>query len=871
MNKLLCITLILHATLMAKTEAETIISKPKTLYVSFEYKDTPLATIISDLATKKNINIVIPMQGPDALVTQVNYKIEQKIPLEDAWNIVIALLNLAGYSLVPHADLSYIIKNDPANSTREAFPLYINTPLDTLSKSDMKIRYILYIKHLQVPASGGGQEQTDPLTLIFKDLLSSDGVYYFEPQLNALIITDKSRIIRSTIELINALDEYPIKPHFDTIQIKNASADYIKNIVSSLIGVPIPDKNQPQTPTNTALLGSGGFFSKSTKIILSSQTNSLFLMGKKDAIERLKKFITDYLDKSPDSGDSILHVYQLQYLNAVEFAQILQSVLSASANSSASGSDSYGSGTGQSSSSSTGGAQRFFKGVIIKAEDEASTQSSSGDAKDLQSSTIQSGNRLFIAATNNDFQEIKKFIAELDIPQQQVFIHTLVVDMSLTGARELATQLRTGSLFNNISLFPDPSTTNPFGQAGTGLSSQTSMINGIEEGAAAGTSPTHWNALNSNLLPKQTSVGTSPASQNAASLAADGSFFISLANPKTDGVALLSQMLCKDDSSKILTEPLVVTTNNKPVVFTFGSTRFLNDQTSQDFGVTVQNIAPISATYKFQYSPTISENGSVNLSITVEINDYEGSTDNTQINRALNTVANIKNGDILVLGGMTSTSVTDTVYKVPVIGDIPLLGNLFKSKTRKTIKSSLMIFIRIEIIHPKDTLSSENMNETTRKKYNDAIAMYDNNAAFIGSRDPITHWFFGQAVMEPQEKKIFSRFSGDLIQFPENEQPKYAKESDKQQEAISAHSVPTTEEKNKELEVPQKQAHVEQKPQRDGSRTVAKVEESTQQRPHAKKRLTAYVADTERTNPKSARELLATAPDLERTLRKTKG
>ncbi len=113
--------------------------KQKELYVAFEYKDTPLATIISDLASKKGINLIIPLQGPDALITQVNYKIEHKIHIEEAWNIIITLLNLAGYSLVPHKDLSYIIKNDPANSTRESFPLYINTPLETLRCREKKL------------------------------------------------------------------------------------------------------------------------------------------------------------------------------------------------------------------------------------------------------------------------------------------------------------------------------------------------------------------------------------------------------------------------------------------------------------------------------------------------------------------------------------------------------------------------------------------------------------------------------------------------------------------------------------------------------------------------------------------------------------
>ena len=827
-------------------------SKIKTTYVSFNYKDTPLAAIVNELATKKNINVIFPPQGPNALVTQITYSLDQKISLEDAWNMAITFLNLSGFTLIPHKELYYIIKNDPQNSSREAFPLYVNVPLDMIANSDTKIRYVLYINYLQVPAAQSGAEQNDPLVMMLRDILSPDGSYYFEPQLNALVLTERARIVKSAIELIKALDEQPLSPHCEVVQIKYTSADYIKSMLTSLIGAPIPDKNNPQQAlAQAALLGSGGYFHKSTKIITNPKTNSLFLIGKPEAIQKTKQFIGDYLDKKQDTGDSVLHVYQLQYLNATEFAPILQSVLTPTKDDSASGAGDQGSGTGQSTSSFSSSSFRTFQGVIVKAEEDNSGQSNaSGDSTEVQSSTIQSGNRLFIAATNNDYKEIKQFIANLDIPQQQVFIHTLVVDMTLDGARNLERQIRGGVLFDKTG----------GANSGGGINFQSAMMDSVETGVATSTSTSDlkWNSLNSNLLPATGSQLTATANINLANRADAGSFFISMRDNKTDGVSLISSALNKDHSTKILSEPLLITLNNKPVTFSFGQTKYLSGTATGDYGVAVVNQEAVPASYKFTFSPTISANGSVNLGIVIDIDSFTEGSDGSKTTRNVNTVANINDGEILVLGGLTRTSVNDNVYKLPLVGDIPFFGQFFKSKIRSTTKQSLMLFIRVEIIKP----TAEKMNETTRKKYVEAISIYDNNEAFIGLRDPITRWFFGQSSMAPEEKQQFARFKGDFVPFPDELQPTYTNTQPKTPVQEPPALVQKTE------STPNAQTTMPEKTSEETASLMTARTTAPQSLQQAKEKPLVIAATSSEKSVQDIKKLIDDAPHLEETLKK---
>ena len=681
--------------------------KEKTVW--FRYNDAPLATIVNELATHLNINILLP-SGAGALSTKVTFEFSYKISLKKAWQYVVTLLKISGFTIVPHVGFSSIVKND-ANTNKEPLPLFVNTPTVSLPKTDLKIRYLRYLSNIQVP---GGQSSggSNPLETILKDILSADAQLIFEPQLNAMVLTDYSSNIKSVMEIVDELDSSTIVQDMQVLRLEYASASHVKALFDQLIGSPSAGGSpQPQVPNNS------GFFAQTTKIIPINRSNSLVLLGKKDALVRIIKFIKNKIDIPIEEGKSILHIYDLKYLKADTFAETLKAIVQSSGGSGGSGG--YGSGTGQSNNTGSQ-AKLYFEGVIIASETASPGSSSSGGGDGTVQQGAQGGNRLIIAALERDWIRIQKLIKELDQPSIQVAIQGLIVDLSTTKIKELKSQIR-----NHSDLFFKD------------VKAQSANIGSIyQETPAIG--------LQSNLL-NSSSLG-SPAVGNT---------IISVAESGTNGIWLLTQMLQNSTDTKILSQPYLITTNHKQVSFTDSSTRYIKgaiEATATD-STRRENFEAKNASVLLNILPTISENGIINLGVYTKVDQFSASATveaeggNTD-NREIKTNANIGSGDILVIGGLSKTKTIISKTGTPFLEKIPFVKHLFSSKEQTIDKSELMIFLRAEIIYNTPQIS----NDFTRYKTNEALhhlgITNDQNENFSQLKDPITHWFFGEENKE---------------------------------------------------------------------------------------------------------------------------
>ena len=709
----------------------------------FKFKDEPLIDVVNYLASAMNINVVLP-QGQDALTTKITYQFPDKISVDQAHEKLLSILKIAGYLFVPQGEFHYIIKIDK-DLNKQTLPLYINTPPSDLPDVDQMIRYVYYFANIQVPPSAnsgggggfGGSTSGNALQTLLTDTLSKTFAYLVDPNLNCIIMTDYARNLRSIMEIVTEIDSYGFTDSIEIMPLTHTDATTITSLLMTQL-ITNSQANSSggggfgQPVATQAAPSASSYFTPSTKVVAETRSNSLIIMGKKESITRIKEFVKKYIDVPLESGDSILHIYPLQYLNATAFTPILTQIVTAQSGGSSTGAG-FGGSTGQSSGTANPSAgKQYFKNVLIQAEivapvtaaAPASTASSSSTTGTAPQAAQQGGNRLIIAAVREDWVRLKKLISDLDRPQPQVAIEMLIVDFTLQGNQNLGSQVR-----------------NKQGMLPIGVNAQNSTLGPIQFN-----NPTNpaWNGLMSNLLQIPDANGNNLVGGNAP----QGTFVLSLQDNVNTGIAWVMEALLSYSNATILSHPFTVTLNNQPTSFQNGTTLLLPGAATVQKGATYVPIAPVTASLNVNITPMINGDSYINLGLNIVIAQF--ATGNSQINRSIVTNANVKDGQVLVLGGLTQTSTGTTNLATPGLEKIPVIGWLFKQKTKAVVKSNIAVFICPRILQSTngycDSFTAEKFSVAT-----DAVNLDKN---FTALRDPITRWFFGSAHEITNEQKV---------------------------------------------------------------------------------------------------------------------
>lgn len=700
----------MHAELKKSiTLANNVINKSNTKRkkrnadISFVFKDEDLVDIINMLAAKKGVNIVLPT-GANAINAKVNLNINHKLTLDEAWDMLYSLLDIAGYSLIPKQDL-YLVAKNSKNISRESLPIYINTPSNELPDTDERIRYVYYLTNIKA-----SQEFDNQLGALFKELLPEDALYKADKGSNGILLIAKAQDIKGLMRIVEAMDQTGFQERLELIRLRYTTADTLAKLFNENIlktAAPSPrNRFRPAAQKDQAAT----YFSKNVKVIAEPRTNSLVVLGRVQAVERVKDFIFKYIDVQLDSGKSILHLYELQYLDADEFAPVLQNIVDSSRSG---GTDQSRAGGAQA------GTERFFDQVIIQPDTPGQASAEGEEGKYF------GGNKLVIAARNDDWKRIKDLIESLDKPQPQVIIEVLIADLTLDDARRL------GSITRNPLDIPFPGE----------VTAQSAMINQVildsTDPEVIDTLKGVNSDLNSEIFPN---ADPPPDSLALPATLRAGTAVISISDPDGRTWSIL-EVLKLFTHTKILSHPHIIATNNQKATVEVGESRLVEDQAAPSTsGVTVRKKV-LEANTKLFLTPRISAANTVNLQVLIDIDQFQNpQVDNgNRINRDLVTNASIKSGDILALGGLVREQTQDQVVQTPILSKIPILGWLFKRKNKEITQTSLTIFISPTIIQPK---LRGGVGEYT-KAYVDVAKDYSRQGAlFDNLRDPVTRWFF---------------------------------------------------------------------------------------------------------------------------------
>ncbi|MGE0206742.1 MAG: secretin N-terminal domain-containing protein [Candidatus Babeliales bacterium] len=690
--------------------------------IKFEFTDKPLVDIINELAQEKKLNIILPQGDPVEIKTKVTYHLKKPLTLAQAWKEVISLLDLAGYTMQPQGTDMLLIRKVDDNIKKQITSIFIDQPLDKLPDNENFIRAVFYLANINLK----NESSWGDLNPILTDMLSAKANIQVDKKTNALILTDKATNIKSVMKIVLELDKGGPKDSIEVIPLYYTSADDIQKLFDQLLA----PRQQP-VPGAPPVQEQASYFPKNTRIIALPRNNNLVIMGTPYTIDLVRDFIIKYIDRPLESGESILHIYDLQYLDAQQFQPVLQQIVSPGQ-------------TGQSTGQAVAqGPKQYFQGVIIAAEKTSETEQlapstvgtngSTAGAQPQAETAKVGGNRLLIAARKKDWIRIKQLIEDLDKPQPQISLEVLVADITLNSDKLLGSQMRNKQGWNDaISQGVDWQSAQlnqpvlkaaPINPDGTGASDIFTQLPA--------------DALMSNLLQLNDPFGNG---QNLASVMTPGSLVFSLKDSANNGIWSVWQFINNYTTATLIAQPFVVTKNHQQASVTIAQQRFVAGKA--DTSNTAVNVANewITAAFTIDILPHISSSGNVNLQVVVKINQFASSdvTNNTRLTRLVQTNANVGDGQILALGGLTRESTDDAMRETPVLGNFPILGWFFKAKQKIKERNNLIIFIRPVI--DKEIVGGT--SKFTQRKLAYAKDSIDESLCFENLNDPITRWFF---------------------------------------------------------------------------------------------------------------------------------
>ena len=300
-------------------------------------------------------------------------------------------------------------------------------------------------------------------------------------------------------------------------------------------------------------------------------------------------------------------------------------------------------------------------------------------------------NSLIISSDQNNISNIKNLVSKLDIRRAQVLVEAIIVELSETAANTLG-------------------------------------VESVFSGANSEEIPVGMTRLNSSGPDLVSIIGSASDEDNAA---LSSSAVASILNSKglvagigdltsgEDNFAVIINAIREDQNSNILSTPSILAMDNETAKSLVGQE--IPITTGESLGSNNQN--PFRTTSRqevgigIEVTPQINEGDSVLLDIKIEVSGVAGvvssGVDLVTNKRTIETTALVDNNEIIVLGGLIDEDLQENVNKVPVLGSIPILGNLFQSSSESKVKRNLMVFIR-----PRIMTDAESSEIISSEKYN---------------------------------------------------------------------------------------------------------------------------------------------------------
>jgi len=495
----------------------------------------------------------------------------------------------------------------------------------------------------------------------------------------AFILIDKAYNIKTLMQIVVELDKATLPQTLSILKLRRADADQVKMLYDSISNT---DASSPSRLFPTRKQPTSLYFPENTKIFAEPRTNTLILMGTQDAIKKIEDFITKHIDVDIDRPYSPLKVFQLQYADATTVATIMTNVTA------------FGKDTPAGMVGGVRGPDKYLKNMTFTPD--------------------VTTNSIIVGGEFDDYTKAVAIMKQLDEPQPQVAIEVLIVDVSVNDRKQLGTQLR--SKIPGID-----------GLVGPNVKFQTSGFNG-SSGIVDSPSNFGVNRLLGNLISLATGVSV-------------GTTVITLGND-ANGVWGIFNALETVTNAQVVSNPFLTATNNTLASVELGENRRIQTSVIVGGSTTIPSLGDDSALLKVVTTPKINSDGMISLKLRIEFNQFTNPdpSSGNKTTRVIDTNALLADREVLAVGGLIKNNLSDSTTKVPILGDIPIIGWLFKNKNKIKTKNNLLVLVSVRIIKPE----SETVKSFTQEKTNDFRNFIEGATVPSDRHDPINKMFFGQ-------------------------------------------------------------------------------------------------------------------------------
>jgi general secretion pathway protein D len=621
---------------------------------------------------------------------------ETPLTVNEAYLNYLSALRGLGFTVVENAGLLKVVPE--ADAKLQAGTVSIG---NSGRRGDQILTQIFRLNH----------ENPNNLVAVLRPLISPNNTINANPGNNSLIITDYADNLARIGKIVAALDQ-PAAGDVEILPLKAGVAADLAPLVQRLVDGSGSGPVQPGVPA-----AAGG----SISVIADSRSNSLIIRSSNAAKLAQVRSIVDKLDRPNQSGGPAgnIWVVHLKNADATKMAQVLRAAFTTT------GSGGSGGGGGISANQPQQQQQQLQQqGSAAGASPQATApvQASTGPSTGGFIQADPSTNSLIITAPEPLYRQVRSMIDQLDTRRAQVYIESLIVEVGGDNAAE-------------------------FGIQWQGLSGKNGDKNILGVGTNFGTG--------SNILTLSQAAATGRDGVTGLDITGLGGLNIGVLRDFGGfyGVAAIARLLQTQTNTNIMSTPNLITVDNEEAKIVVGrNVPFITGQfTSTGTGTTnpFQTIERKDVGITLRIKPQIGEGGTVRLQIFQESSDVinqatgTGNTGPTTSKRSIESNVIVDDGAILVLGGLIEDRFEDTTNKVPLLGDIPFVGALFRSESRSKRRTNLLVFLRPIVMR-----GAEDANKLTLDRY-DLIRGQQQGV------QPKSHLFLGagEAPILPQQQR----------------------------------------------------------------------------------------------------------------------
>ena len=484
-------------------------------------------------------------------------------------------------------------------------------------------------------------------------LISKDGyISSFGPG-NMLMIVDAATNIEKVLEILEAIDKPGIEEP-ELILLKYANAEDVVKIITEAFKI----SSKTQQPSGVRIPGSVSVEETKTNVFADTRLNAVVLLADKQEKEAVKRIIT-LLDIPLPAATSKINVYFLEYADATELSKVLESMI-------------------------TGVSLQVKPGPAAQPGQTPKSPFESGGK--LTITADKATNSLIVIASLADYQSLLQVIKQLDKRRRQVYVEAMIIEASIDKLRDLGVKWRLSAKKDG-----KPVVIGGFGTIdNTALENVLSGLTGLTVGG-----------LGNFLDVPLTTIGS------------DGK--ATTTTLTVPGFAALFSLNEFRDSVNVLSTPQILTSDNKEAEIVVGENVPFISQRERDLttpNTVLNSIERKDVGITLRITPQITEGDYVKLDLYQEISALKQDSETILINigpsttkRSTKTSVVVKDDQTVVIGGLMQEKQEENITKVPLLGDIPVLGWLFKNKSISKNKTNLLVFLTPHIVKGAEQLS----------------------------------------------------------------------------------------------------------------------------------------------------------------------